>query len=210
MLRTLVLFAALAVAPFSHATTIQEELAGRSEWQRSLALVQVGMEVEIQREGSAPEGTWIYMERTPQGRMKVVRRKTPTTPTDLTFLVQGKTSLALAGDQVGQPPAPWMMGDYLFGESLEPEMLLAWTMGLPGPSYSVDSPPVDVVVKNGELSEIYQDGWQVSYAGWEEAGPQFIPTQITARKGGLTVSARRHALDVFSKPPAEYKEFSIY
>jgi outer membrane biogenesis lipoprotein LolB len=127
------------------------------------------------------------------------------------MLVQDAPVLALAGEDVQRPAAPWMLGMALLGAPVEPLMMLSWTLGVPGQGYSVDAQPADVHVSSSQLLSITQDGWQVEYLAWEPAGDQHpsLPTKLRLSRDDsqatITVLEREALMDL----PADYVEFKI-
>lgn len=206
-----ILLLCLAAAFPALANSAQDTLSTHEKWQKSAVVLRVAMEVEIDRAGAPKTSTWIFMERTPNGRMLLITKQSPEAPQDFAFLVQDNVSLALAGDKTQAPPAAWLMGNYLFEESLEPEMLMAWAFGLPGRSYAVDRQPADVGVSGDLIASIAQEGWSVAYETWGRMGQveRDTPQMFRVQKGDLSLSFMVHSVEHYAAPPSGYTEFAI-
>ena len=59
-----------------------------------------------------------------------------------------------------------------------------WVRGVPAPG----DLPAELDTNNGELSGFVQDGWTVSYSGWQQQANLKLPTRVTLTNG--TVPAR--------------------
>lgn len=206
-----ILLLCLATAFPALANSAQDTLATHEKWQKSAVVLRVAMQVEIERVGAPKATNWIFMERTPNGRVLLITKQSPESPQDFAFLVQDNVSMALAGEKVHAPPAAWLMGNYLFEESLEPEILMSWAFGLPGRSYSVEPEHADVGVDGELIGSISQEGWNVAYETWGRMGQvdRDTPQMFRAQKGDLSLSFVVHSVEHYAAPPVDYTEFSI-
>lgn len=211
LLASTFLLAGLAGTP-AVAQTVSSTLEARDSWQSAQVLMRSGMKMEVAaREGSAAQVFWLFMERTPSGHMRVLVKDTPDGKDRLTLLIQGSRGLAIYGEDVFNPVAPWMIGNYLFEQSLEPAMLLQWSIGLPGKSFSVDAEVARVARGQGQVERIEQSGWKIDYTAWNtpEWSPIALPKQFTLTGETSTVKVTVLAMDAFEKAPADYSEFKI-
>ena len=215
-LTRLLAVSALMLASLTAAPTMAQEgtaeLAARDTWQTSQVLVRSGMKVEVAANATRQaEIFWLFVERTPNGRLRLLVKDTPDGTTKMTFLIQDNVCLGLAGEEVFQPPAPWMLGYYLFGQGLEPAMLLQWVLGLPGRDFSVDAEPAGVAMDKGHPTSIEQAGWRVDYEAWHDVvgGAPAIPSQFLLTGDQVEVRVSQINLDAHTVAPADYSEFKI-
>lgn len=215
-MRLLRLFVFLALALCLHVPCVLAQsissMEQRQSWQESQVLVRAAMKIELASTASKPSHTfWLFIERTPNGRMRMITKDTMDGPTKLTFLVQGNVCLALAGGDVGSPAAPWMLGHYLVGQSLEPSMLLAWVMGVPGRDFQVDAQKATVMQESGKASHIEQAGWKVSYDTWTQAktGEPSVPATFDISRSGISMQVALAKIETYLTVPEGYSEFKI-
>lgn len=191
----------------------EDSLASRDAWQSNLQVIQSGMIVQVQQGSEPVTSHWMLWERTPHGRLKIFMKENPNDTSNTTVLVQESTTLVMNGDEVEQLAAPWMLGQFLFGQTLEPEMFLSWTLGLPGRSYSVEKEIPEVITKKGELIELRQSGWKVSYETWGDAvNGQYpsLPAQIRLNKDDTSILVTMVSVNAYESLPEKYTEFSIW
>ena len=186
----------------------------RQAWASSQVLVRGAMKVEVAATSTQVAQTfWLFFERTPNARVRIITKDQLDGPTRLTFLVQDKASLALSGEDVGNPAAPWMLGHYLFTQPMEPSMLLSWAMGVPGRDFQVDAPAAIVKQASGKPSRIEQAGWQVDYASWTDAaaGQLSVPAtfSITSATSEIAMKVSLAKIETYLTPPEGYSEFKI-
>lgn len=199
-----------------------QALEARNAWLSGQALVRTAMRVWVSPRNpaaasgalpsvAAPSAEFLmFIERTPHGRARVVIKDSISGPARLTYLVQDKISLAMSGEDVTQPAAPWMMGHYIFEQMLDPLMLLSWTMGLPGKDYAVGAPVAQLDVRDGALAGVAQAGWQVAYADWAStSGRPALPRQVRLVGDRVEVVLQVADFEAFATPPSQYKEFEI-
>lgn len=214
-----ILLAALVALLFSMPACAQttasqgdaEAMAQRDTWQQGLVVLREGMAVQVERKGLPTRSHWVAWERTPNKHLRILVKDTPEAEKELTILVQDKRTMALMGDDVTAPAAPWMMGHQLFGEALEPIMLVNWTLGLPGQSFSVSAEPASIAFENGLPKTLVQDGWTVTFEEWAQAsGPTPpLPQQLRACKNDTCLSITMAALQGYTALPEGYNEFRI-
>jgi hypothetical protein len=184
----------------------------RQTWASSQTLVRGAMKIEVDATASKPaQVLWLFFERTPHGRLRFIAKEDITGPTTLTFLVQDAVSMALSGEDVSAPAAPWMLGYYLFAQPMEPGMLLSWVMGLPGHDFQIDAKPAFVEQNKGRATRIEQAGWRVDYDTWTQApeGALSVPSTFTVTGDGVAMRVALAKIETYLTPPPEYSEFKI-
>lgn len=190
----------------------EQALAARDAWYADQVLVRSAMRLDVRERGKDQAKTfWMFIERTPNGRSRVVIKDGIQSPTRMAFLVQDNANMAIAGEDVIAPAAAWMLGHYLFGQALEATMLLNWSMGLPGKDYSLDAEVAGVDVKDGALKGISQAGWQVAYGPWVQAGDgrPALPRQLRLVGDGAEVMVSVIQVETYDDAPEDYSEFKI-
>ena len=194
------------------ASTPQTQMQERNAWQNNQALYRVAFTVEATSPTKGESLRWFAVERTPNHRLKVLSRTSPTDPHEVTFLEQEGAIVAIVEGNATQLVAPWVMGTYLYDEALSPEMMLSWVTGLAGQSYSKDYPKAQLKFDDNNLSSLSQNGWDVSFHEWGnliENAPR-LPHKMTACKNNTCLSITVDDMNVFQTPPNDYKEFSIF
>lgn len=207
---SLMLLCALLVAPAAFAQ--EQTLAERDVWLSQQKLVRGALKVEVAQSGQAGEAFWLFFERTPHGRIRMLVADSAQAKPRLTYLIHDTTVLGIAGEHVFSPGAPWMLGQYLFGQTLEPGMLVNWVAGLPGVDYQVGAELAQVEVAEGlDVVGIEQAGWAVRYEAWKNASatqPRLpVSMVMTGRDVEVRVSVEK--LETYTQPPAGYSEFQI-
>ena len=190
----------------------EQRLVSRAEWQQEQKLLRVSISLEVVTQGQPPTTQWMFVERTPNHRLKVIFRDNPNQQEgQLTYLNHDGVMLAMRGEDVAQPIASWMVGTFMFGQNLDPNLLLSWVFGLPGKSYSVENPMADVVFKNDHLSVIRQEGWNINYSTWNfpQNHVPSLPQTFQACKADICLNVTTVELQSYTTVPVDYTEFKI-
>src|SRR5690606_2691457 len=155
-------------------------------WQADQKLLRVSIAMEVVTQGQPTTVKWMFVERTPSHRLKAIFRSQPDQDKDqLTYLNHDGVMLVMKGEDVTQPVASWMVGTFVFGQNLDPNLLLSWVLGVPGKSYSVEEPHAEVSFDQTALSVIQQEGWSVRYHTWKapQGDAPSLPQTLRACKG---------------------------
>lgn len=215
MRQILFAIAILLSAPAFSAPPVRS-METREQWHQSLPLLRMAMEVEIQQAGKPAHTLWLIWERTPHGRQQIAIQD-GSLPADqaqekqTVFLVQDKYAVAIQGEEVSPTAAPWMLGVNLFGQSLEPEMLLSWSLGMPGQDFALGALPAQVALNDDRLVRIEQAGWRVDYEAWSLPTPAHpsLPSRLRLSRGDTVLEVRVDTWEPHLQLPADYQEFAI-
>lgn len=210
--RLIVVVALLFSLLASPALMAQERIVERDEWLSSQKLVRGALRVEVARTGQSAEQFWLLFERTPNARIRMLVADHLDAKPRLTYLIHNTTVLGIAGEDVFSPGAPWMLGQYLFGQTLEPAMLVNWVAGLPGQDFQVGAElPLVEEAEGLDVVGIEQAGWTVRYEAWKDAaGDQpRLPQAFRVTGEGVEVRMSVEKLETYTTPPAGYSEFQI-
>lgn len=211
LLASTFLLAGLAGTP-AVAQTAPTTLEARDSWQSAQVLIRSAMRMEVDtKDGRDTQVFWMFMERTPSGKMRVIIKDDLEGPNRLQMLIQDNRGMVIHGEDVFSPGTPWMLGTYLFDQMMEPAMLLEWSLGIPGKSFSVEPDIAEVVLDRGQVASVKQEGWAVDYLSWkpDQAGSVSLPDRFVIKGDYTTIHVTVDAMEAFEKAPADYSEFKI-
>lgn len=188
-----------------------DALGQRDAWIQEQALMRGKMQMQVHQEGHPIRVFEVDWERTSPDRHRLLFIPDQDPASSFSVLVDDNRSLAMGMEEAVSLPAPWMMGIQAWGEPLEPAMLIAWTLGLPGPDFTHGAPPAGVAFEGDHPSFIEQAGWEVTFGPWRatQQGSLLVPGKLIACRGQTCLVIVNQALAWHKETPEDYKDFSV-
>ena len=190
---------------------IEKDLSDRAAWQSKQALMRVLAQVSVVKPGEEKTSWWGFWERSASDKYRLLQIEGPGGAPYTATYVHGATTLVQVKGENHPLLAPWMMGQFLVGQPIEPAAFFDWMFALPGADFSIDRQPADVKVRDGIIESIHQSNWIIEYLSWSPATDQLpaLPSRLRMTREGTILVVDIKGMETFGELPADHTDFNI-